>query len=49
MINPANNHESHSMELSWAWEPAYREGAWKYHHPSVVFLAETWADEARLD
>ena len=25
--SPAKHHESHCMELSWAWEPADSEGA----------------------
>ena len=28
LSNPANSKEFHSMELSWAWEATYREGAW---------------------
>ena len=28
LSSPANLNEFHSMELSWAWEPTYREGAW---------------------
>ena len=27
MLNPAKHYELPSMELSWAWEPAYKEGA----------------------
>ena len=30
MLNPAKHYELPSMELSWAWEPAYREGAWRF-------------------
>ena len=32
MLSPARSHESLSMELSWTWEPTYKEGAWK-HYP----------------
>ena len=27
--NPTSRRELHSMEFSWAWEPTYREGAWR--------------------
>ena len=39
------------MELSWAWELMYRERACRNHmgKKSVIFLAETLTDEARLE
>ena len=44
MNSLAKNHELFSMELSWAWEPAYRKELGdliQAKDPSVVFLAET--------
>ena len=40
------------MELSWAWELAYKEGARGNHtakDPTIVFLAEMLTDDARLE
>ena len=48
---PAKINELLSVELSWAWKPTYREGA-RCISPGkrspVLFIAETWMDEARL-
>ena len=49
--SPTKHNESLSMELLWAWEPTYRkelEVLIRAKDPSIVFLAETLADEARL-
>ena len=50
-VSLATCNESPCLELSWAWEPMYREGAWRFS-PSKRSLcrviAETWADKARL-
>ena len=32
MCSPANSNELFSLELSWAWEPTYREGARGNHN-----------------
>ena len=29
-INPARSHEYPMLELSWAWEPTDRAGAWRF-------------------
>ena len=29
IFNPTNHNELPSVELSWAWEPTYREVAWR--------------------
>ena len=52
MFSPANSNELFSMELSWAWELAYKEGARGNHtakDPTIVFLAEMLTDDARLE
>ena len=51
VMQPAITNEFHILELLWAWEPTYREGVEvvvQAKDPSAVFLAETWADVARL-
>ena len=50
--SPARSNESLMLELSKAWEPRDRSGAWNLiqaQDPSVVFLAETWLKKARLE
>ena len=53
IISPTRSNELLSIELSWAWEPTYRKRACGNHtgkrDPSVVFLAETLADDVRLE
>ena len=52
IISLARTNELPSIELSWAWEPTYKKELVKIiqaKDPSVVFLAETLTDEARLD
>lgn len=49
--SPAKSNESVGLELSWAWEPTYKdqlaELVWA-KNPSVVSLAKTWTDRDRL-
>ena len=51
--SPTRINELLSMELLGAWEPSNREGELveivRAKDPSVVFIAETWTDEVRLD
>ena len=50
--NPTKSNEPISLELSWAWKPIYKERArWiiQEKDPSIMFMAETWADKASLD
>ena len=53
LSSPANPNELLSVELSWAWEPMYRERELgkiiQAKDPSVMFIAETWTDVAKLD
>ena len=51
--SPARCNDSLSNDLPWAWEPMDREREpceiLRAKHPSAMFIAETWADEARLE
>lgn len=49
--NPADRNELPLLEHAWAWESTHSSRAKKIVRAqdlSVLFLAETWADEARL-
>ena len=52
MFSPANRNELFSVELSRAWELAYRRVLVEIRRaksPTVVFLAVTPTDDARLE